>query len=995
MRVARTKFDPGWFSFLRGVGALLLALFIGLLPACKKPDPLPLQVHLGGCELLVERKPRLLCAVGPPVDEPLIIAVDGQPLAKLSIRVGNLPPKQTTIPRSGQLTLPVPFPTTASILTLRADSPDGVGEYTADVSPTLGFERAYKKDAEIDCKHGTQICLESVKGMIRGIDSAPRELDAAEQAFLLGLLGKKLWNTAKSTEPADEAYALDKLALATLERAMSEARAAGLLSVEAWALSRLGKVLGDLGAQYDPNLAAAKLSDPIHERALELCPEAAANVRYMQSKLAEALGDLAASKRFAIEGDALNARYSRNKSAQLETRQQTALAAQFLGETAVVSGLLRQIKDQLDSGSPSDPCRRAERYNDLGWTILVARQTGHPDAAPEDSFQKAADLIPDCKESRAAGEQRAVLLANRALYAIQQAEEAAPGSRERLLRLEEAEKTAQNAALWQPQARRVLQTELKLDLADIQARSALLRGKGQDALRAFAELQRRTITEGLTPYYRWTSLVGQADAHRLLGNKPAALRYYKDAESLLDHMAARLPMMARRQLFLGQFEAGTARYLLLLLEDPGSANTVVRVIRHARVRALRAYARGPGIDKGQDRTTAVMQQYWNLLDKRESAAWELQDAVGVEKANVERSLDELHREQETVLDSLYRIDPAVDEVARPAGPAASELIIACHPLPSNPGDATGLWVCAGETARGVKLVRIQAPTPEAPELAAQALLSALGDALQEVEQLRILPYGLLRSVAWAALPFAGGRIEDRFAVHYGVDLPMGASTAPATAGSILLVTNPEQNLDGAQRTGERLRHELRAAGGQLVSLEGRPHHEGQVRQPPMDTLRRSALAPALAKEVSRQLPGASLFVYYGHAESSSAGGWDSHLRLAEGSHLSAKDIMALPAVPQRVLLVGCETAVSDRDAQADEAGLAQAFVLRGSAEVLATTRKVNDVAAEALVGKLAQLGALRLGGAPLAAALRQAVAALRPGLPAYAADLDAFRVYTP
>ena len=144
-----------------------------------------------------------------------------------------------------------------------------------------------------------------------------------------------------------------------------------------------------------------------------------------------------------------------------------------------------------------------------------------------------------------------------------------------------------------------------------------------------------------------------------------------------------------------------------------------------------------------------------------------------------------------------------------------------------------------------------------------------------------------------------------------------------------------------------------------------------------------------------QLPSANLFIYYGHAESSSAGGWDSRLRFAEGGHIAAQDLMALPAAPQRVLLIGCETALSDRDAQADEAGLAQAFVLRGSAEVLATTRKVSDAAAEALVGKLAQLGALRPGGPPLTTALRDAVAALRPRFPAYAADLDAFRVYTP
>jgi hypothetical protein len=98
-------------------------------------------------------------------------------------------------------------------------------------------------------------------------------------------------------------------------------------------------------------------------------------------------------------------------------------------------------------------------------------------------------------------------------------------------------------------------------------------------------------------------------------------------------------------------------------------------------------------------------------------------------------------------------------------------------------------------------------------------------------------------------------------------------------------------------------------------------------------------------------------------------------------------------VPRKVLLIGCETAFSAREAPADEGSLAQAFALRGSGEILARTRKVADRTAAAPAEKLIQLGALKPDGPPLAAALRDTVAALRALHPAV--EVDSFRVYMP
>ncbi len=985
---------PAGTQSLSRLPFLFAALLIWGTAGCKKPSPPPtLHVRIGGCNLLVEQAPRHQCAATYTKDKPLIFAVEGPPLSRLSLRIGNANAIELRLPQNGQATLNQLYPEVPSLVSLRAESPGGVAEYTVDVLPRIPFPTAAARNAQIDCEYASpRDCLAGVQSALAHLDANPHELDAKEQAWLIGLLGKKAGQSSQDAKNAQDAQALRKVALPLFERAMVEARATGLLSVEAWALGRLGQLLRDQGDAYDSHLVAAKLSDPVHERALSHSPEAWIGVLFQQSLIAEDLGDLPAFKRYASKAAALVETFSDSQELLIDSRQQKALAAQLLQENAEAERLTDQIGSQLEGRAITEPCTLARLYNTQAWIKLVARQTGHSAADPDPLFQKVAMWLPRCKQEREAQTERTILLTNRALYAVLRAEEAAFGSPERLLWLDHAESSGREALDGLPKAARAIQIEMQLDLADFKARSALLRGQGAESLRAFVELEKQTTRERLTPYYRWASQVGQADAYRLLGKTQAALASYARAEALLDRITDDLPLATRRQLFLKQFEAGTGRYLELLLESSADASLVLRVIRHARVRALRAYTRGPGAAHGRSRTEELLALYRTRFAEREAAAGELLVAPLAEMKAVQGRLQELQREQQALLENLYTAAPSQGEQQlRP--PAAGELLIACYPLPAHPREAPDLWLCAGASTNAIQLVRIPAPTQAAPEQAAQALLAALGEVLPQAFHLRILSYGLLRAVAWAALPFASGRLEDRFSISYGIDLPALVTTAPTRAASALLVTNPQQDLLGSQRAGGRLRRELRAAGWQLSAYEGAPRRGGHAFQQILDKLLMRQRSPALAKDVIAQLSDANLFIYYGHAESSGAGGWDSHLRFAEGGRLSAQDIMSLSAAPQKVLLIGCETAVSDRDAPADEAGLAQAFVLRGSEAVLATTHKVADATAEVLVGKLAQLGALRPGGPPLAAALREAIASLRSQQPA--ADLDAFCVYTP
>lgn len=983
---------------------LILAALCGLLTACKKSE-VPLRVRVAGCPLLWDQTSRLVCAVKAPDEDPLTFSIAGPPGATLRFRIGDRVHAETKLPSTGYATVSEPYPKVASRVSIQVASTEGAAEYTLEVLPKMPFPKAYERSDTLACRspHSARQCLESVHTILTRLDAGPPGFDAAERAFLLGLLGKQLFLAVERETQADEAQALRRLALPVLERAMGEARPTGLLSVEAWALSRMGDTMLGQRGPFDLHLAATTLGDPVHGRALELCPEPSGNIKHTLSQIELDQGNLVEARRLASEAAAITEEFDLVPRFKIATRLQEALAAQSLQQTQEAERLISRVETQLAAGFLVNPCEIARQYNSIAWIRLVARQSGHVRSDPDASFDRAAQFLPKCEElgkvaedrirnAKVAAEIRGVLSTNRALYTLLRAEEAVPGSSERVQQLARAEDMSQQARVDQTRSGRLEQMVVQQDLAYLAARIALLRGQTEEALLAFAQLEQLT-TRWLSPHYRWASLVGQADAHLLRGDTEEARTRYERVEALLDRMTAELPMTAGHQMFLGQFETGTGRYLKLLLGTPGAEGKILEVIRHARGRALHTYARGPSAGAGPSKTDELLEQYWKLLAERETIQAKLRDAPGDELKQLESQSEQVKRKQEALLEALYTGDPASRAQLALRPPDKSELLIACYPLPAAPGEPPPSWVCAGGTADGTQVIQIAAPRDGALEQAAQAVLTGFSKALGQARHLTIFPYGPLRAVAWASVPWAGGRLGDRLTIRYGVDPPSLGGARPPMESRALLVTNPEQNLPGAQRAGEKLRKALPAFGWQLDARDGAPRRGGHILARLGALLREQKLPPALAKEVVASLPSVDLFAYYGHAQSLGPGGWDSHLRFTEDGSISARDIMSLPAVPRKVLLIGCETALSDREAPADEAGLAQAFVLRGSTEVLATTRKVADSTAEELVDKLVQLGALRLDGPPLAAALHDAITALRAQHPS--ADLDAFRVYTP
>ena len=395
--------------------------------------------------------------------------------------------------------------------------------------------------------------------------------------------------------------------------------------------------------------------------------------------------------------------------------------------------------------------------------------------------------------------------------------------------------------------------------------------------------------------------------------------------SRLRDLAVALPLHQGRETFLADRARATREQLeaLLQLGRPDEAFAVARRARSRAVRHLQRFDRlGQLSPEERDRWDAAISAY--------------------------RRGRKVPKPDDARLRSLLDDAFAVLEVAPARGglraPTPGELWLAYHPLPRG-------WAAFGATAERVLVHRIGHIDPEAsPEALAERLLSPFADQLAAATRARVLPYGALRDVDFHALPWRGAPLVAALPVAYPLDLPPGLEAQPGGRRAVG-VADPLGDLPGAWREARTVRDALEARRWSVLTLGG---------------------SKASGAALRASLWDAGILHYAGHGVFAGRGGWDSALRLAD-QRLTVGDILALPRLPRRVVLSGCETARTGRDAPLASVSLAHAFLAGGTEEVVAAVRPVDDAVATRLVG------ALYAGerDEPVDAAVRRAQLALR------------------
>lgn len=543
---------------------------------------------------------------------------------------------------------------------------------------------------------------------------------------------------------------------------------------------------------------------------------------------------------------------------------------------------------------PDDACQAATLLTNRGWAALHA---GRPAAEAASAFEAAIERFTT-RCPRPADEANA--LTNLALA--------------RLLASD-----LEGAATALSKSREVSRDDWRLELwrLDLDARLAMARGKPGVAA-ALNERLETLAQASASPEAAWRGAVGAARAAEALGQPEVALRAYARAEAMLDDEYRRLPFGEGLHTLLAERESATGSAIELLVKQNRHAEALA-VARHARTRVVRHLAlteRVRALEAGPrerwERAVASYAASREALDRAAALDWQLAQQKLV-AARLARASE--HQVMLAALDdALAQVEPAP---ATLRAVAEGEVMLVVAPGRSG-------WLVFAATPQSVVARSLGALEPTAsPMTLADALLGPFETELLGASSISFLPWGPWSALDLRTLPFKKGPLGASKPVVWRLDVPTREAAGGAGA---LLVADPSTSLPGARSEGAALTTLLP---GPVTTLDG---------------------DAATTARVRAALPKAAVFHYAGHARQAGVAGFESELSLSDG-RLTAADIVVLPSVPPFVVLSGCETGLGSPTGL-EALGLAQAFVLAGASEVVATVKPLDDRKAALVMTRL-------------------------------------------
>ncbi|MBK7860106.1 MAG: CHAT domain-containing protein [Archangiaceae bacterium] len=712
-----------------------------------------------------------------------------------------------------------------------------------------------------------------------------------------------LLDTTRFDAPRDQARAMSlraRLALAAgdldaaivqLGRAQAMHRAAHARSDEA--NDALVRAFAHV-ERHEP--AEARRAVESASDALSLYAEGAAQAGYYLGLAASAEADARGALRHFSDSEERATRLGLQR--QLDALEQvSALLRVQLGDFAAALERLERLSAQQ---GPAPVCDRASLLVNVAWARLSAREAGQAAADAVPALQEALTLFESgCPNANEAANATLDL----ALAALQRGD--LDGVAAALKASRRGQTVGRLASWW----------------VDVEGRLELARGHPAEALKQFKRLESLALASASSEA-AWRGLTGQAEALSAAGDRAGALAALARAERELDSEGARAPLPVGLRASLDARDR-SARQRVELLLDAGRPAEAFEAARHARARALRwerSAERLAALEPGARARWAVAVSAYTAardgLDRAATDDWKLPAA----------RLAAARRDRAATIAALERaLDEALAALGEPATPhlaavPAGEVWLLAFPA------AGDRWVAFAASSGSVSARSFTASSVADEQGWAAALLEPFERELSAATQVGVLAYGRVRELEVHALPLHGAPLLHALPVHYVLDVGSSAEPAAPTRGA-LVVADPRGDLPFAR---------LEAAGVSQALRESAP----------LVLSGRAASAPAVREALGRS----DLFHYAGHGSVGDSSAWDARLPLADGQ-LTAADVLALPRVPELVVLSGCDTARAARGG-AEPLGLAQAFVAAGARVVIASTGTVADAAALRLVSSL-------------------------------------------
>lgn len=798
----------------------------------------------------------------------------------------------------------------AQVLQLPGDAPEGPPSYACALDP-----EAPQLTVWVDAGAPPRL----------RVDGAARELSWEARA------GGQWATLALSPEAREVEIAASEQQLWTQLRLLPEVNTPELTRAEALADSgRAKKRAGDVeGARADYTLARA-----LYEQASEAQGEALMAYRLVQL-LVQRDGDSAEIEPllaaldgappglyrlsyYELDAKAVYARRSRRLSeARTLYREAIALAERasdaadldwsrsgfdavrdYAGD--IDETLRRRGQRMCDFGNAAGFSRARALWNDYAWSLILAGESGGfvtvPKLCPAAKTDAAAIYQELLGAAEADPESSASVLLNlrinRALAAMQQRDWATV---EALL------------ALLPPQVEPV---EYQLWVLHLRGQLALQRGQLQEAEGLYRSMAEEGARQGMLleqlegEYWRGQTAYRQGDTAR-------AERIWAAARTLMSDVRTRVPLELGESAPATMFARiyGDSVRMHLSAGDPSGALALARELRSGLLRELTTRVTvGQLPEELRDGVQTSLEQ---IRELQTALARLSEDQALAARSEFERISRERAALQAQIMQHLGEISQlALAGGGAYAAPAPGELWVLVLP-------AGGAWVAfAFSDDGGVEVVELPAGLAElGPEEMSRALLTPLAGRIRAAEGVVLLPMGPLRGVNLHALPFEGTPLFLAKPVSYALDLP---AVTPLAGGRTLLVADPSSNLKLSSEEGRAVQALLGVSDEDLL-LQGEATRENLL----------------------RALAGVGTLLYSGHAGFDAEEVWFSRIPLADDGALSIADVLALSQPPRVVVLSACKGAMSQTGA-AESIGIAQAFLIAGSSEVVASTMTISD-----------------------------------------------------
>ncbi len=592
------------------------------------------------------------------------------------------------------------------------------------------------------------------------------------------------------------------------------------------------------------------------------------------------------------------------------------------------------------------PCFKALVLGNLGWLLLMIWEQRWPGA--EDPLQVLLEALSlrtsSCPDTPAA----ANILAN-----LARRSSVTGGGTEPITSYQEQGQLAQ-AEIFLQQVAQILETKpelqkkpwLQMDQMIARGRLALQRQQWASALAHYRQLGEVAHTNH-SLLNQWQAKLGAATALEELGDADLALSSYQSAEDLVDTMVRYVRFDTPHSAFLARYEQSARQYLDLLLRK-GRLNDAFSLARAARRRAMGQQQLPWWRDFSTSTIAAQREQDWETYRTQRMRFENQLLNHPLPNPEVCQEQRRLRKEWQATFDRMMQ-GPACHRSNPPSHPDR-DIVLTCHPLRQG-------WACLvamGKVLETFSLGDIN-PSSRPEELAKQILNPVLARLLRPDRRLKVLAYGDLHQVDFAALPFDHGTLIESLPVVHAMDRP--PVMLPARSGRALVVANPDGTL------GSDWHSVLRMLAEPLASFK--VTFQGSPAMPAISLPPRWLVRSADSLSIQQNVEGADLFLYVGHVEpmpchSSLATCMTPDVRLsalclAEHTSLWSGDLLALKQVPRLSLLVGCESAQRRSSSPPEVISLASSLALRGS-QVVGSVRPVSESLAQQLLCGLAHVG---------------------------------------